>query len=75
ASTNGGLLNLAKTDGKAVIVAGAASDADGGAISVRSGSGSQLVRVGVDRIGAGEVAVYDGPGTRKRVLSAIASAP
>ena len=75
ASTNGGLLNLAKTDGKAVIVAGAASDADGGAISVRSGSGSQLVRVGVDRIGAGEVAVYDGSGTRKRVLSAIASAP
>ncbi len=70
-STTGGLLNLAKPDGKAVIVAGAASDADGGAISVRSGSGSQLVRVGVDRLGAGEVAVYDGPGTRKRVLSAI----
>ncbi|MDA1262877.1 MAG: hypothetical protein O3B75_08290 [Planctomycetota bacterium] len=74
-STNGGLLNLAKADGKAVVIAGAASDADGGAISVRSGSGSQLVRIGVDRVGAGEVAVYDGPGTRKRVLSAISSAP
>ncbi|MSR69919.1 MAG: hypothetical protein EXS17_06190 [Phycisphaerales bacterium] len=74
-SATGGLLNLAKPDGKAVIVAGAASDADGGAISMRSGSGSQLVRIGVDRIGAGEVAVYDGPGTRKRVLSAIATTP
>ena len=74
-SVNGGLLNLAKPDGKAVIIAGAASDADGGAISVRSGTGSQLVRVGVDRIGAGEIAVYDGPGTRKRVLSAVSTSP
>lgn len=74
-STNGGLLNLAKIDGKAVIIAGAASDADGGAISVRSGSGSQLVRIGVDRVGAGEVSIYDIQGTRKRVLSAISSTP
>ncbi|MSR45336.1 MAG: hypothetical protein EXS15_08320 [Phycisphaerales bacterium] len=72
-SSVGGVLNLAKPDGSTVVVAGAASDADGGAISVRNGSGSQIVRVGIDRIGAGEVAVYDGPGTRKRVLSAIAT--
>lgn len=75
ASTSGGILNLAQPDGKAVIVAGAAADANGGAISIRSGTGSQLVRLGVDRLGAGEVAVYDGPGTRSRVLSAIANAP
>ncbi len=74
-SSAGGLLNLSNASGKGVIIAGAASDADGGAISVRSGAGSTLVRVGVDRIGAGEVAVYDGPGTRKRLLSAIASPP
>ncbi len=70
-SATGGLLNLSKSDGTAVLVAGSASDADGGAISVRSGAGSQLVRIGVDRVGAGEVAVYDGTGLRKRVLSAI----
>jgi len=74
-SAAGGLLNLSNASGKGVVVAGAASDADGGAISVRSGAGSTLVRVGVDRIGAGEVAVYDGPCTRKRVLSAIAAPP
>lgn len=74
-SAAGGLLNLSNASGKGVIIAGAASDADGGAITVRSGAGSTLVRVGVDRIGAGEVAVYDGPGTRKRLLSAIASPP
>jgi hypothetical protein len=74
-SSSGGLLNLSNATGKGVIVAGAASDADGGAISVRSGAGSTLVRLGVDRIGAGEVAVYDGPGTRKRLLSAIAAPP
>lgn len=74
-SSTGGLLNLSNASGKGVIIAGAASDADGGAISVRSGAGSTLVRMGVDRIGAGEVAVYDGPGTRKRLLSAIAAPP
>ena len=74
-SAAGGLLNLSKPDGRAVVVAGAATDADGGAISVRGGSGSQLVRLGVDRVGAGEVAVYDGTGTRKRVLNATAAQP
>ncbi len=75
ASTSGGLLNLAKADGRAVVVAGVASDADGGAVSIRSGTGSQLVRLGIDRVGAGEVAVYDGPGTRKRVLNATSAQP
>ncbi|MSR28740.1 MAG: hypothetical protein EXS03_04085 [Phycisphaerales bacterium] len=74
-SESGGLLNLAKADGRAVVVAGPASDADGGAVSIRGGTGSQLVRLGVDRVGAGEVAVYDGPGTRKRVLNATSAQP
>ena len=41
----------------------------------RGGQGQQLVRVGIDKVGAGEVAVYDGPGLRKKVLGAVSSAP
>ncbi len=75
ASARGGLLNLCGPDGKALVAAGAASDADGGAISVRSGNGGQIVRLGIDRVGGGEVAVYDGPGARKRVLNASSAQP
>ena len=74
-SAQGGLLNLCGPEGRALVAIGAASDADGGALSVLSGTGGQLVRLGVDRLGGGEVAVYDGPGTRKRVLNATAAQP
>ncbi|MDA1007871.1 MAG: hypothetical protein O2800_02550 [Planctomycetota bacterium] len=65
---SGGLLNLCDGEGRPVIVAGPANDADGGAVSIRSGAGIQLARLGVDVLGAGEVAVYSGTGTSKRVL-------
>ena len=75
ATANGGLLNLANASGTPVVVAGAAADADGGAMSLRGGQGQQLVRMGIDTVGAGEVAVYDGPGLRKKVLGAVSTAP
>ncbi|MDA0803309.1 MAG: hypothetical protein O2819_06085 [Planctomycetota bacterium] len=68
ASQGGGLLNLADAQARTVLVAGPASDADGGAVSIRSGAGIQIARVGVDILGAGEVAVFNGEGTSKRVL-------
>jgi hypothetical protein len=75
ATTTGGLLNLGNASGTPVVVVGAAADADGGAMSLRGGQGQQLVRVGIDKVGAGEVAVYDGPGLRKKVLGAVSTAP
>jgi len=75
ATTNGGLLNLGNASGTPVVVVGAAADADGGALSLRGGQGQQLVRAGIDKVGAGEVAVYDGPGLRKKVLGAVTTAP
>lgn len=75
ATPSGGLLNLGNASGTPVVVAGAAADADGGAMSLRGGQGQQLVRIGIDKVGAGEVAVYDGPGLRKKVLGAVSSAP
>lgn len=69
AGSNGGLLNLATMNGNNVVVAGAASDADGGLIWLRSGTGRTLVRAGVGTDGAGQVTVFDGPGSRKLVLS------
>ena len=64
----GGLLNLFNMKGKAVVVTGAASDADGGLFSLRNNSGQQTVRAVADP--SGEVASYSSDGTRKRVLMA-----
>lgn len=75
ATAAGGLLNLSNASGTPVVVAGAAADANGGALSLRGGQGQQLVRMGVDTVGAGEIAVYDGPGLRKKVFGAISNAP
>ncbi len=71
AGSDGGLLNLATMNGNNVLAAGAASDADGGLIWLRSGAGRTLVRAGVGADGAGQVTVFDGPGSRKLVLSPI----
>jgi hypothetical protein len=54
--------------GKAVVVTGAASDADGGLFSLRNNSGQQTVRAVAEP--NGEVASYSSDGTRKRVLMA-----
>ena len=51
--------------GKAVVVAGAASDADGGLFSLRNSSGQQTVRASASP--NGEVSSYSSDGTRKRV--------
>lgn len=67
----GGLLNLMNLEGVPVVVAGAASDADGGAVSVRTGAGAQVVRAGIDHLGAGELAVFDGTGSRKVIVSPV----
>ncbi len=66
--SGGGLMNLSDGEGRVVLIAGPASDADGGAVSIRSGAGIQIARLGVDILGAGEVAVFNGQGTSKRVL-------
>ena len=54
--------------GKAVVVTGAASDADGGLFSLRNNNGQQTVRAVAEP--NGEVASYSSDGTRKRVLMA-----
>ena len=67
-SKTGGLLNLFNMKGKAVFVAGSASDGTGGILSVRSGDGTQVVRASAEP--APEVAVYSNDGQQKRVISA-----
>lgn len=70
AGDSGGLLNLLDTKGQPVLVAGMASDGDGGAISLRNLRGSTIARIGVDAVGAGEVAVFNSTATLKKVISA-----
>jgi hypothetical protein len=69
----GGLLNLIDGDGQPIVVAGASQGADGGAVSVRNGRGVQVGRMGVDRAGGGEVAVYNATATAKKVVEAPAT--
>jgi hypothetical protein len=68
----GGLMNLLDSSGQAIVVAGAAEGADGGAVSVRNGRGTQIGRIGVDTAGAGEVSVYNATATVKKVIEAPA---
>jgi hypothetical protein len=70
----GGLLNLLDTTGQAIVVAGAAVDGDGGAISVRNSHGVQIGRLGVDAAGAGEMAVYNASATMKKIIEAPTAA-
>jgi hypothetical protein len=70
AGETGGLLNLLDGSGQPVVVAGMASDGDGGALSLRNRRGVAIARIGVDLVGAGEVAVYNSTATYKRVISA-----
>ena len=69
---SGGLMNLLDNAGQAIVVAGAAEGADGGAVSVRNGRGTQIGRIGVDTAGAGEVSVYNATATVKKVIEAPA---
>ncbi|MEY4943834.1 MAG: hypothetical protein RL254_2015 [Planctomycetota bacterium] len=70
----GGLMNLLDTTGQAIVVAGAAVDGDGGAISVRNSHGVQIGRLGVDAAGAGEMAVYNASATMKKIIEAPTAA-
>jgi hypothetical protein len=74
AGKSGGLMNLLDGMGRPVVVAGAAEDADGGAVSVRNARGIQIGRLGVDAAGAGELAVYNSTATVKKVIEAPAPA-
>ena len=74
AGKSGGLMNLLDAMGRPVVVAGAAEDADGGAVSVRNARGIQIGRLGVDAAGAGELAVYNSTATVKKVIEAPAPA-
>jgi len=67
-SATGGLLNLFNMKGKAVVVAGSASDGTGGLVSIRTGDGAQVVRASAEP--TPEVAVYSPDGEKKRVISA-----
>ena len=71
----GGLLNLLDTTGQAIVVAGAAVDGDGGAISVRNSHGVQIGRLGVDAAGSGEMAVYNASATMKKIIEAPTGLP
>lgn len=67
--TAGGQLNLNAADTKPAVVLGAASDAQGGAVSVRGPDGQPVVRMSADPRGDGEVAIYSAGGGRKRVFN------
>ena len=70
ATATGGLLNLLDLAGNVSVAAGAAEDGPGGVVAVRNEKNTQVVRVGVNDRGEGEIEVYDAPGTRKRKVSA-----
>lgn len=73
AGRSGGLLNLLDLAGRPIVVAGAASDGDGGAVSVRNSTGAQIGRLGVDAAGGGELAVYNASATMKKLIDAPAA--
>jgi len=73
AGRSGGLLNLLDLAGRPIVVAGAASDGDGGAVSVRNSTGAQIGRLGVDASGGGELAVYNASATVKKLIDAPAA--
>ncbi len=75
AGQTGGLINLLDGNGQPLLVAGAAADGDGGAISVRNGRGVQIARMGVDAASAGEVAVYNSTASMKKIIEAPKPAP
>lgn len=69
AGSNGGLLNLFSASGVPIVVAGAAEDAAGGAIVVRSTEGKDLVRVGVDPKGSGNVTLFNKDSSERKSVA------
>lgn len=70
AGSNGGLLNLFSPAGTPVVVAGTAEDAAGGAVIVRGGEGKDLVRVGIDERGGGNVILFNKDASERRAVAA-----
>jgi hypothetical protein len=52
-----------------LVVAGSADDAAGGALIVRSTEGKDLVRVGVDERGGGNVTLFNRDATERKVVA------
>ncbi|MCX5651524.1 MAG: hypothetical protein NTU45_09085 [Planctomycetota bacterium] len=69
AGSNGGLLNLFSASGVPLVVAGAAEDAAGGAVVVRSNEGKDLVRVGVDEKGSGNVTLFNKDASERKIVA------
>lgn len=69
AGSNGGLLNLFSASGVPLIVAGAAEDAAGGAVILRSNEGRDLVRVGVDEKGSGNVTLFNKDASERKIVA------
>lgn len=69
AGASGGLLNLFSATGAAVVVAGTADDAAGGAVIIRANEGTDLVRVGVDPKGGGNVVLFNKDATERTTVA------
>lgn len=69
AGSNGGLLNLFSATGMPVVVAGAAEDAAGGVVAIRSTEGRDLVRVGVDERGSGNVTLFNKDASERKSVA------
>ncbi|MFZ9881895.1 MAG: hypothetical protein ACO3QC_10890 [Phycisphaerales bacterium] len=65
----GGLLTISGADGTPLVVAGRADDASGGAIVVRSTAGKDLVRVGTDDKGGGNVLLFNKDATERKAVA------
>jgi len=52
-----------------LVVAGAAEDAAGGAVVVRSNEGKDLVRVGVDEKGSGNVTLFNKDASERKIVA------
>ncbi len=69
AGTSGGLLNLFSAAGAPVVVAGTADDAAGGALIIRATEGTDLVRVGIDPKGSGNVVLFNKDATERTTVA------
>jgi hypothetical protein len=66
----GGLVNLFNSQGTTVLIAGAADDGGGAALSMKNGAGSQVLHAGCDKAGNGLVTVWGAEGGKPHSLAA-----
>lgn len=65
----GGLMNLMNGQGNVVLIAGTDEQGMNGAVSIKNGTGREMVHVGVTDADDGAVTVWDAAGRTKRTLS------